>query len=293
MIIDSHAHYNNHAFQKTFRYLAWDQTGYILKDGDRNQLLDALAQAQIPYSIEPGIHMESSAQVLQLCATYPDRLFPAVGVHPTRAITENWADRQQLAHLAAEPPVIAIGECGLDYHFPRKEQHRAKQHLWFFYQLHLARKFQKPVILHVRNAHEDILRILRLHPAHKLGGVVHCFCAGWEIAEQYLALGYHIGIGGALLQQPDRAQELWDAVRRIPLDRILVETDAPYILPYCKDTLPSKQLRRARNSSLILPKVIEKIAQLKGICAQDVETATAENTIRLFHLPISSGSSAP
>ena len=142
------------------------------------------------------------------------------------------------------------------------------------------------MILHVRDAHEDALRILKHHPARKLGGVIHCFYAGKEIAQQYLELGYHIGIGGSVLQQEERAADLWEAVRHIPLERILIETDAPFILPYCKDVLPPKLLRCARNTSLILPAVIEKIAELKGIPADAVEQKTAENVINLFRLSI-------
>lgn len=143
-----------------------------------------------------------------------------------------------------------------------------------------------PVILHVRDAHEDALRILKWHPARKLGGVIHCFYGSKEIAEQYLKLGYHFGIGGSALQLEERAKDLWDAIPHIPLDRILVETDAPFILPYCKDVIQPKLLRRARNTSLILPAVIKKIAELKGMPTEEVERATTENTIRLFMLSI-------
>ena len=99
-------------------------------------------------------------------------------------------------------------------------------------------------------------------------------------------MGYHVGIGGSVLQLEERAKELWEAISHIPLDRILVETDAPFILPYCKDVIQPKLLRRARNTSLILPAVINKIAELKGISAEDVEQATTDNVIRLFNLPI-------
>ena len=125
-----------------------------------------------------------------------------------------------------------------------------------------------------------------MHPARKLGGVIHCFYGSRKIAEQYLKLGYHIGIGGSLLQLEERAHDLLETVPHIPMDRILPETDAPYILPYCKDVIQPKLLRRARNTSLILPAVIEKIAQLKGISADVVEQVTSDNAIRLFHLPV-------
>ena len=287
MIIDSHAHYNSSAYKKPFRYLTYSKDGYALKEGDREHLFEELLNANIPYSIEAGVSLQSCEEVLQLCEAYPNRIFPSAGVHPTRSFYEKWRDRKKLDVFAKNPKVIAIGECGLDYHYKREEQHRFIQYIWFLYQLDLAWKVKKPVILHVRDAHEDALRILRMHPARKLGGVIHCFYGSKEIAEQYLKLGYHFGIGGSILQQEERAKDLWEAISHIPLDRILVETDAPYILPYCKDALPPKLLRRARNTSLILPAVIKKIADLKDISADEVERSTTENTIRLFRLPIS------
>ena len=286
MIIDSHAHYNNNAYKKPFRYLAYGDDGYALKEGDLDQLFQELLDTNIPYSIEPGVSMESCKEVLKLAAQYSGRIFPAIGIHPTRSIFEKWSDRHKLAAYANTPGVIAIGEIGLDYHYKREEQHRLKQHIWFIYQLNLAWKMKLPVILHVRDAHDDALRILKWHSARKLGGVIHCFYGSKEIAEQYLNLGYHIGIGGSVLQLEERATDLWEAIPHIPLDRLLIETDAPFILPYCKDVIQPKLLRRARNTSLILPAVIKKIAELKGISPDEVEQATTENTIRLFNLPI-------
>ena len=286
MIIDSHAHYNNNAYKKPFRYLTRNEDEYALAEGDREQLFQELLDSNIPYSIEPGVSLQSCEEVLQLCGEFPKRVFPAIGCHPTRTIRENWSERKKLSELAKAEGVIAIGEIGLDYHYKREEQHRLKQHLWFLYQLNLAWKLKKPVILHVRDAHEDALRILKWHPARKLGGVIHCFYGSWEIAQQYLKLGYHFGIGGSLLQQKERADALWEAVKHIPLDKILVETDAPFILPYCKDVIQPKLLRRTRNTSLILPAVIEKIADLKGITSQEAKRAVAENTCRLFDLTI-------
>jgi TatD DNase family protein len=266
--------------------LTYDNDGYSLKEGELPQLMQEMEEANIRYFIEPGVSLQSCEEVLQLCAEYPGRIFPAIGVHPTRSIFEKWSDRHKLAEYANTPGVIAIGEIGLDYHYKREEQHRLKQHLWFIYQLNLAWKMKLPVILHVRDAHEDALRILRWHPARKLGGVIHCFYGSKEIAEQYLKLGYYFGIGGSVLQLEERAKDLWEAIPGIPLDRILLETDAPFILPYCKDVIQPKLLRRARNTSLILPAVINKIAELKDISADEVELSTTENTIRLFALPI-------
>ena len=287
MIIDSHAHYNNNAYKKPFRYLSYDKDGYALKEGELPQLIQEMKEANIRYFIEPGVSLQSCEEVLELAAQYPGKIFPAMGIHPTRSIYEKWSDRKRLDAFAKMPGVIAIGECGLDYHYKREEQHRLKQHLWFIYQLNLAWKMKLPVILHVRDAHEDALRILRWHPARKLGGVIHCFYGSKEIAEQYLKLGYNIGIGGSVLQLEERAKDLWEAIPHIPLDRILVETDAPFILPYCKDVIQPKLLRRARNTSLILPAVINMIAELKGTTPTEIERATTENAINLFSLPMS------
>ena len=290
MIIDSHAHYNNSAYKKPFRYLSYDKEGFSLKEGELPQLMQEMENANIHYFIEPGVSLQSCKEVLELAAQYPGRIFPAMGIHPTWSIYEKWTDRKKLDTFAKRPGVVAIGECGLDYHYKREEQYRLKQHIWFIYQLNLAWKMKLPVILHVRDAHKDVLRILRLHPARKLGGVIHCFYGSKEIAEQYLKLGYHIGIGGSVLQLEERAKDLWEAIPHIPLDRILVETDAPFILPYCKNVIQSKLLHRARNTSLILPAVINRIAELKGISPAEVERATTNNTVRLFHLPISEDS---
>jgi len=155
--------------------------------------------------------------------------------------------------------------------------------------LDIAWRLKKPVILHVRDAHEDALRILRWHPARKMSGVIHCFTGNWEVAQEYLKLGYHFGIGGSILQQEERAKDLWEAVKNIPLDKILVETDAPFILPYCKDVIQPKLLRRARNTSLILPAVVDKVAELKGIASDTVETETTKNAVRLFALAVKIG----
>lgn len=286
MIIDSHAHYANNCYKKPFRYLTWEEGSYALAEGELPQLMQQMEKADIRYFIEPAVHLAACEEVLELAKAYPGKIFPTVGVHPTRSIFEKWSDRKKLENYAQYDGVIAIGECGLDYHYKREEQHRVKQHIWFLYQLDLAWKKKLPVVLHVRNAHADALRILKRHPARKLGGVIHCFSGSKEIAGQYVGLGYHLGIGGSVLQPEERAKELWEAVASVPLERILVETDAPFILPYCKETLPPKLLRRTRNSSLILPEVIRKIAQLKGLAYDQVEQVTTHNAIRLFDLPI-------
>lgn len=282
MIVDSHAHYAHACFSGTFRYLSWEEN-WALFEGTREELLARMDAQGIAMSVEPGIGLDFNENILELAARYPGRIFPAVGCHPTRCIREKWSDRKRLAEVSGRCGIVAIGETGLDYHHPRQEQHRVKQLMWFLYQLRLAKKRKLPLILHIRDADGDAIRVLKCFKP-KYGGVVHCCGEGWETIREYLELGLYIGIGGTLLN-PARNEKLKPAIAYIPLERIVIETDSPYVLPYCKDVLPPKLVRRTKNSSLILPRVIDEIAALKGIGREEVERITAENAIRLFALP--------
>lgn len=282
MIVDSHAHYAHASFSNTFRYLSWEDT-WVLNEGTLEELLDRMERRGIAMSVEPGISLDFNERILALAERYPSRIFPAMGCHPTRCIHENWRDRKRLDDYCARPGIVAVGETGLDYHHLREEQQQRKQFLWFFYQLYLARKHRLPLVLHIRDADRDAIRVLKFYKP-KYGGVVHCCGEGWDVISEYLKLGLYIGVGGTLLN-PARNEKLKAAIPRIPLERIVIETDSPYVLPYCKDVLPPKLVRRTRNSSLILPRVIEEIAALQGRTPEAVEQATAENAIRLYKLP--------
>ena len=284
MIIDSHAHYAHASFSGNFRYLSWEDN-WVLKEGTLEDLLAGMQERGIAISVEPGISLDFNDKILAIAQRYPGRIFPAVGCHPTRCIYEKWSDRKRLEDYCTRPGVVALGETGLDYHHPREEQRRFKQFLWFLYQLRLARKHRLPLILHIRDADSDAIRVLKLFKP-KYGGVVHCCGEGWKYISEYLKLGLHIGIGGVLLN-PARNERLKAAVPMIPLERIVIETDSPYVLPYCKDVLPPKLVRRARNSSLILPRVIDEIARLKGVSSEEVERVTARSAIDLYRLPVS------
>ena len=283
MIIDSHAHYAHASFSGSFRYLSWEEN-WTMGEGTLEDLFGQMQERGIAMSVEPGIGLDFHEQILDLARRYPGRVFPAAGCHPTRCIYEKWSDRSRLDAYSRLPGIVAIGETGLDYHHPRPEQQRRKQYLWFLYQLHLARKRKLPLILHIRDADRDAIRILKLYKP-KYGGVVHCCGEGWDVISEYLKLGLYIGIGGVLLN-PARNEKLKDAVKRIPLESIVIETDSPYVLPHCKDVLPPKLVRRMRNSSLVLPRVIQEIAAIQGRDPEEVERVTAENAIRLYRLPV-------
>lgn len=293
-MIDSHIHLSNIAYDGTFPFLKIGDEGFALEHGSRAELVRLFMDAGIEACIEPAIEFDSNKKVLQLSAEYPDFIFPAIGVHPTRTnryfTVENGkkcvkglklSQRKELARIASDSRVTAIGETGLDYHFGRKEQHRLRQKMWFVWQIKLADEFRLPLILHIREADNDALRILRLYRKHLHGGVCHCFAGDADLAEKYIDLGFTIGIGGMLLSKHDSRKLLEETVARIPIESILLETDGPYVKPECS-TVSGKQLRKARNTSLILPAVSSRIAALKGIEKEDVERITAENVQRVF-----------
>ena len=287
MTIDSHTHYSHFRFNDRFRYLSRENGSYCVKEGSREDVLAELKACGIVEAIEPAIDLASNRKVLDLCASHPGFLFPAVGVHPTRVAQLKREDRQTLREYASDKNVVAVGETGLDYHYERKEQHRLRQLYWFQYQIDLAARCGLPLVLHIRLAYKDAIRVLRLNHRKLRGGVAHCFCGTKEEALQLVGLGFRIGIGGALLQENEKARELQEAVRRIPLESILAETDAPYVLPDVSDLpLSSKVKRKIRNTSLILPEVIGKIAELKGVDRTVVEKAICRNTAETFGLPL-------
>lgn len=277
MIIESHAHYSHKRYDGTFRYLTGQLTA---EKGNRDGLLKRLRESGVALCIEPAIDFDSNRLTAALYRQHPDFFRLAVGVHPTRTAQVPWRQRKQLATWARGPGVAAIGETGLDYHRPR--HHRLVQLLWFRYQLDLARRTGLPLVLHIRMADRDALPMLRRRRRWLPGGVVHCFQGGWETARQYLDLGLCLGIGGALLRRESAL--LRETVARAPLERLLVETDSPYVLPDIPWEGSRKSLGRVRNSSL-LPRIIEEIARLKRLPPETVEAAVLENTRRVFRLP--------
>ena len=285
MMIDSHAHYARKAFDQSFRFLSFENGDYRIHEGDRELILARMKESGIAASIEPGVELESNPEVLRLSGEYPGFIFPAVGVHPTRTAVLRWKDRKTMVSLSGDPRVIAIGETGLDYHLDRKDQHRIRQFFWFWFQIRLAHRLKLPLILHIRRAHRDAILILKANRRKLHGGVAHCFCGTLDEGLELTALGFSLGIGGALLQQDSQSEELQEAVRKIPLEKILVETDAPYVPPYYRDESISKKAKqKVRNTSLILPAVIRRISELKGMDESEVEAAVFRNTTELLGL---------
>ena len=281
MFVDSHIHLTHHLFDGEVPCIDSAKSDDRIIDKDRDALMNAIKDAGVEFCIEPGIELESNDKILQYAKKYPDFLYAAVGVHPTRAPQTKWKKRKELEELSNNPHVVAIGELGLDYHYERMKQHRIRQKMWFIWQLLLADRRQFPLILHIRLADKDAIKILRRYKKRIHGGVCHCFKGGIETAKIYTEeFGLMLGIGGSLLQE--ECKELEESVRDIPLEYLLLETDGPYVKPDKPDNVTGKQWKKARNTSLIIPDVAARIAEVKEIDVTEVEKVTNDNAKRLF-----------
>ena len=200
MLADSHIHLSHSSFDHLFPYLDQTEAGFVLREsGTREALIGQMQKAGIRFCVEPAIDLLSNERIPALAKAWPGFLYPAAGIHPTRTRASGqgsapaeklrWKDRKKLRTYAQDPAVIAIGETGLDYHLQRSEQHRFRQMIWFVWQLQLAHRQKLPVILHIRNADRDALRILRLFQNRLHGGVCHCFQGGAALARAYTGLG--------------------------------------------------------------------------------------------------------
>lgn len=224
-----------------------------------------------------GSSLASTHKALGLVREHPGQLFATAGVHPHHAVELTESAASELAELARRPEVVAVGECGLDYYrdlAPRESQRRA-----FHRQLELAAQVDKPVFLHQRDAHADFAAILREHGARHRG-VAHCFTGGGEELRCYLELGLAIGITGWICDER-RGAHLLELVRRIPADRLLLETDGPYLLP--RDLQPKPASRR--NEPVYLAHIAAVVARARGEPAETLARTSTEAARRLFRLP--------
>ena len=240
---------------------------------DRGQVLARARGAGITafVCIGSGKDTVSAREAVSLAAAEPD-IWAAVGVHPHDVARMSEADWSELDALARAPRVVGIGETGLDYHYdhsPREAQLAAYERF-----VELARAVRRPVISHVRDAHDDAARILRDAGAPEVGGVIHCFTGGVAEARKYLDLGHHLSFSGILTFK--NAQPIREAAAFAPLERILVETDAPFLAP-----IPH---RGKRNEPAFIVETLRVLAEVRGAAVADVDAATTENTRRLFGL---------
>lgn len=246
-------------------------------DPDRSEVLDRAQAVGVERFIVTGTSVAESIRALELAREHPTKLFATAGIHPHHAKDFNKHSTEALRKLAAYDEIVAIGECGLDFY--RNFSPLEQQKKTFSAQLELAADVGLPVFLHQRAAHDDFIGLLQPIRNHLRGGVAHCFTGGLEELQAYLNLDLYIGITGWLCDER-RGTELLKTVSQIPLDRILIETDSPYLLP--RD-LPTKPHNR-RNEPRFLPHILERLAAAMNRPLEIVAEATCVNAERLFRL---------
>ena len=252
MIFDTHAHYDDKAF-----------------DEDRESLLSSLAEKGVGLVLNPGCDVPSSRAALALAGHFAF-VYAAVGIHPEELGDDPMNALREIRSLAAHEKCRAIGEIGLDYYWDvsRKDEQKAV----FAAQMALAQELEKPVIVHDREAHADSLEIVLRYP--KVRGVFHCFSGSAEMAKELLRRGWYLGFDGPVTYK--NARKALEVLEITPPDRILVETDSPYMSPV--------PLRGKRNDSSNLVYIINKVAEVKGVTPEEMTQITEENGKRLFHI---------
>jgi TatD DNase family protein len=251
-------------------------------DADRDAVLERAAAAGVAALIVTGSTLADTGRAIALCRRHPKRLRAPAGVHPHHANSLADSDADALAALLEDPMVVAAGECGLDYFrnfSPPAEQRRA-----FELQLGLAERHGKPLFLHQREAHADFVAMLRDHPRAASRGVLHCFTEGPAMLEDCLALGLSVGITGWICDER-RGQALRESAPRVPADRLMIETDAPYLLPR---TIQPKPAHR-RNEPAFLPVVLAETARCRGEPEDALARQTTDNACRFFGLTLRQG----
>lgn len=253
MLFDTHAHLDSHQF-----------------DSDRHELIASLPGQGLHLVMNPGCDLASSRTAVELAEKY-DFVYAAVGTHPSDAGELNdeiLAEYRKLCKL--HPKVKAIGEIGLDYHwnhFPREVQHKV-----FRDQMALARELSLPVIIHDREAHQDVLNIVREFP--DVTGVFHCYSGSAEMAKEVVRLGYYVGFTGVITYK--NARQSVEAAAAVPLDRIVIETDCPYMSP--------EPFRGRRNDPSRVFRMAERLAEIRGLTVEEIRRITTENGKRLYRI---------
>ena len=254
MIFETHAHYDDDRFNE-----------------DRDELLRRLPEEGVGVVINSGASVESTRDTIRLAGMY-DHVYAAVGVHPSEIEELDDAFIDWMKEQTEWEKMVAIGEIGLDYYWDKEPEVQEKQRYWFGRQIELAKETNLPIIVHSRDAAADTMQVMKEHHAEELTGVIHCFSYSKEMALEFIKMGYYIGIGGVITFK--NAKKLVEVVEAIPLERIVLETDCPYMAP--------EPYRGKRNNSLYLTYVRDKIAEIKGVSPEEVERVTEANARALF-----------
>ena len=251
LIFDTHAHYDDETF-----------------DADRDSLLAAMPQEGVGLILDPGCDIVTSKKAVALAAQYP-HVYAAVGYHPENCAPYTPSDLDVLREMARNPKVVAIGEIGLDYYWEQNPPRELQQEV-FRAQLALAQELNLPVIVHDRDAHADCLAIVQEFPAVR--GVFHCYSGSVEMARELWKRGWYTGFDGPVTYK--NARKTVEVAQEVPMDQLLLETDSPYMAPV--------PVRGTRNDSRNIRHIAEKIAELRGMTADEVIRIAADNGRRLF-----------
>ena len=256
-IFETHAHYEDESFNE-----------------DREAVIASLFQNNIGWVVNVGASMDTCRKTVELVKRY-DNFYGALGVHPSEVAELTEDDMKWLeCTINSTDKIVAVGEVGFDYHWP--EPTRELQAKWFERQLELVAAVKKPVIIHSREADADTKDILKAHNNEFYGGIIHCYSYSKESARDYLNMGYHIGVGGVVTFK--NGKRLKETVEYMPLDRLVLETDCPYMAP--------EPYRGRRNNSLYLSYVVAEIARIKGITEEEVIKITRDNASKLFGIGV-------
>ena len=254
MIFDTHAHYDDEAF-----------------DEDRDEVLTSLRERGVGTVVNVGASMEGSRRSVSLSEEY-EFVYSAVGVHPDEVGELREEDMEWMREQLQKPKVVAVGEIGLDYYWDKEGHDLQKK--WFLRQLKLAKELKKPVIIHSREAAADTMELLKANYHGEMPMVMHCYSYSPEMASEYLKMGFYLGIGGVLTFK--NAKKLKEVVEIAPIERLLLETDCPYLAP-----VPN---RGKRNDSTNIHYVAEELARLKGMTSEEVIRITEENARRFYRI---------
>lgn len=255
MIVDTHAHYDDERF-----------------DEDRDELLRGMKANGVDIIVNASAAVKGCYDSLKLAETY-DFVYFMAGIHPNETMDlEKSGVFEEIKKMAQHEKCVAVGEIGLDYYWDEPERDIQKK--WFVTQLALARDLKKPVNIHSRDAAADTLDIMKAEKAEDMGGIIHCFSYGVEMAREYLDMGFYIGVGGVVTFKNGR--KLKEVVEYAPLDRIVLETDCPYLAP--------EPFRGHRNQSGYIDLVAEKIAEIKNVTKDEVIEATRNNALRVYNI---------
>jgi len=254
MIFETHAHYDDEQFES-----------------GREALLASLPDCGIKRVVNVGASIVSTRNSIELAEKY-DYIYAAVGVHPSEIAELNEERFAWLRELTKLDKVVAVGEIGLDYYWDKEPDVQERQRYWFKRQMELAREAKLPIIVHSRDAAADTMQVMKEAHAQDIPGVIHCYSYSPEMALEFIKMGYYIGVGGVVTFK--NAKKLKETVEQIPLERILLETDCPYMAP--------EPYRGKRNDSTKIPYIVAKIAELKQVTPEEVEEITWQNAMKFY-----------